>query len=65
MKKSTRLLSAALVTTFIAGILALPAAAAGSNYTAVAAQDTSFTKYLLVDKGQKAPKIDFTYTVAF
>lgn len=64
MKKSTRLLSAALVTTFIAGILALPAAAAGSNYTAVAAQDTSFTKYLLVDKGQKAPKIDFTYTVA-
>ena len=64
MKKSTRLLSAALVTTFIAGILALPAAAAGTNYTSVAAQDTSFTKYLLVDKDQKAPKIDFTYTVA-
>lgn len=64
MKKSTRLLSAALVTTFIAGILALPAAAAGTNYTPIAAQDTSFTKYLLVDKEQKAPKIDFTYTVA-
>ena len=60
MKKTTKLLSAALVTTLIAGVLALPAAAAGTNYTPVSAQNTSFDKYLLVKKDEKAPAVTFT-----
>ncbi|WP_034450317.1 DUF7601 domain-containing protein [Butyrivibrio sp. AE2032] len=64
MKKTTKLLSAALVTTLIAGVLALPAAAAGTNYTPVSAQNTSFDKYLLVKDGEKAPAVTFTYGFA-
>ncbi len=64
MKKTTKLLSAALVTTLIAGVLALPAAAAGTNYTPVSAQNTSFDKYLLVKDGEKAPAVTFTYDFA-
>ena len=63
MKKSSKLLSVSLVTTLIAGMMAIPAAAAG-NYTAVAAQNTSFDKYLLVEKDEKAPGLTFTYDFA-
>lgn len=63
MKESSKLLSVSLVTTLIAGMMAIPAAAAGSNYAAVDAQNTSFDKYLLVEAGEKAPAVTFDYAI--
>ncbi|MBR5974866.1 MAG: hypothetical protein IK020_06750 [Clostridiales bacterium] len=62
-KSILKLLSGMLVTTLVAGLMAMPAAAAGSNYTTVDAQNTSFDKYLLVEKDEKAPSVTFNYAI--
>lgn len=61
--KVFKTLSAMLITATMAVTAVVPALAAGTNYTQVAAQNATFTKYLLVDEGRKAPTLSFTYTV--
>lgn len=61
--KIFKTLSAMLITATMAATAMVPALAAGTNYTQVAAQNATFTKYLLVDEGRKAPTLSFTYTV--
>ncbi len=64
MKRFRKKLSALLVTAAMAATMALPAMAAGSNYTPVAAQNATFTKYLIVDGDATAPSVSFSYTIS-
>ena len=64
MKRSMKLLSAILVTTVMAGVLAIPVSAAGTTYTGITGPNATFDKYLLVNDDTNAPDLSFNYTVS-
>ena len=64
MKRSMKLLSAMPVTTVMAGVLAIPVSAAGTNYAPVDGTTTTFDKYLLVNEGTNVPDLTFNYTIS-
>lgn len=62
-KSILKLLSTVVTTSMVAAAMALPALAAGSNYDAIAAQDATFTKYLLLEEDMQVPSLTFAYTI--
>ena len=62
-KSILKMLSTVVTTGMVAAAMALPTLAAGSNYTPIAAQDATFTKYLLLEDDMQVPSLTFQYEV--